>query len=229
MSEQIIDLGEQKTVNQQKRSGLATASLICSLIVCCPVVTLIGVILGIVALLQMRGKQIAGRGFALAGIVIGIVTTVLTSLGIAFLVHAAMEVLDQTPKLVTTAIQSGIQGDTEAFRAEFSYDAVAANDEEVTSFIATLTSRYGKFDEAVIDMRAMQGGQQSSEGQAEMPLQLVFETQTISSTVVIDIAKGKESWVDVKIQCLLIHDSEKGDLAFPFASQCGTTIQADEE
>jgi hypothetical protein len=228
MSEQIIDLGEQKTVNQQKRSGLATVSLICSLIVCCPIVTLIGVILGIVALVQMRGKQIAGRGLALAGIIIGIVTTVLISLGIAFLVNAAMEVLDQTPKLVTTAIQSGIQGDMEAFRAEFTYDAAAANDEEVTSFIATLTSRYGKFDEAVVDIAAIQGGNESSNAQAEIPLQLVFETQTISSTVVIDIAQGEESWIDIKIQCLLIHDSDNGDLAFPLASQCGASIRVDE-
>jgi len=229
MSEQIIDLGEQNTVPQQKRSGLATASIICSVMICCPIVTLVGVILGIVALLRIRGSQKAGRGLAWAGIIIGLVTTTLSSLLIAFVANAAFEVLEQTPKLVTTAIESGINGDIEAFRTEFSFDAVSANDEEVTTFIETITSRYGTFDEAVIDMQAMQGGQQSSKEQAEIPLQLVFETQTISSTVVIDIAQGKESWVDVKIQCLLIHDSEKGDLAFPFASQCGTTIQADEE
>ena len=229
MSEQIIDLGEQNTSTQQKRSGLATASLICSLIVCCPIVTIVGVILGIVALFRIRSSGMTGRGLAWSGIIIGLLTTIVSSLIIAFIASAAMEVLDQTPKLVTTAIQSGIDGDVEAFRAEFSFEAASAQDEEVATFIETLTSRYGTFDEAVIDMAAMQGSQESSNGQAELPMQLVFETQSVSSTVVIDIGQSEESWIDVKIQCLSIHDSEKGDLAFPIASQCGTTIQTDDQ
>lgn len=228
MSEQIIDLGEQQTTLEKKRSGVATASLICSLIICCPLVTLVGVILGIVALFRIRGSQMTGRGLAWSGIVIGVVTTTLTTLFIVIAANAVFKILEQTPKLVTTAIESGVHGDLEGFRSEFSLGAVAANDAEVSAFISELASRYGTFDEAVIDMAAMQG-RESSNQQAEIPLQLVFETKTVPSTVVIVIGQSEETWLDVKIQCLLIHDSEKGDLAFPLASQCGTAIPANEE
>ena len=231
MSEQIIDLGAQHTSLQKTRSGLATASLICSLIICCPVATLVGVILGIVALLKMRGSQMTGRGLAWAGIIVGVLATVFSTLFIVFAANAAMSVLDETPKAVTTALKAGISGDVQSFRSEFAHDAVSANDKEVSAFIATLTSRYGTFDEAVIDMQAMQVGQQSSNDQAEIPLQLVFETKTIPATVTILIQPNKENLltIEIRLQCLLVHDSDKGDVAFPQASQCGSAIPANEE
>ena len=56
LPEQIIDLDEQNRISDKQRCGMATASLICSLILCCPIVTLVGVILGIVALIKIRGE-----------------------------------------------------------------------------------------------------------------------------------------------------------------------------
>ena len=231
MSEQIIDLGDECTISQKKRSGLATASFICSLIFCCPVVTLVGVILGIVAILQIRGSQMTGCGLAWAGIIIGVITTALSTLFLVFAANAALSVLEQTPQTVTAALKAGFSGDIEGFRAEFSHDAVSANDEELATFIETLTSRYGTFDEAVIDMQPMQGEQKSSAGQAELPMQLVFETKTISTTVVILIQPDQTDYlnIDVQIQCLFISDLDKGDLAFPLASECGSKIPAHEE
>jgi hypothetical protein len=224
MNEQILDHGDNNTVNQQKRSGMATASLICSLILCCPIVTLVGVILGIVALLRIRSSNLSGKGLAWGGIIIGVVATTLSSLFIAFAVNMAFDILEQTQTSVTGALESGIQGDIAGFREEFSAGAISGSDEEIKIFVDTLTSRYGNFDKAVIDMEAMQDGQQSSGDQAEMPMQLVFETKTVSSTVLILFVPGGDSFLDIQIQCLLIHDPENGELAFPIASQCGSAI-----
>jgi len=224
MTEQIIDLDEQNRISDKPRCGMATASLICSLILCCPIVTLVGVILGIVALLKIRGSAMSGRGLAWAGIIIGILTTTLTTLFMIIAINIGLGVLEQTPESVTTAIKAGITGDIEKFRMEFTHDAVAASDDEITSFLETITTRYGVFDKAVIDMATMQAGQQPSGDEPELPIQLVFETKTISAIVVFTVAKGTDSLIDVQIQCLLIHDPENGDVAFPLASQCGSSV-----
>ena len=224
MTEQIIDLDEQNRISDKPRCGMATASLICSLILCCPIVTLVGVILGIVALLKIRGSAMSGRGLAWAGIIIGILTTTLTTLFMIIAINIGLGVLEQTPESVTTAIKAGITGDIEKFRMEFTHDAVAASDDEITSFLETITTRYGVFDKAVIDMATMQAGQQPSGDEPELPIQLVFETKTISAIAVFTIAKGTDSLIDVQIQCLLIRDPENGDVAFPLASQCGSSV-----
>ena len=224
MTEQIIDLGEQNRISDKPRCGMATASLICSLILCCPIVTLVGVILGIVALMRIRGSAMSGRGLAWAGIIIGILTTTLTTLFMIIAVNVGLGVLEQTPESVTTAIKAGITGDIEKFRMEFTHEAVAASDDEITSFLETISTRYGVFDKAVIDMATMQVGQQPSGDEPELPIQLVFETKTISAIAVFTIAKGTDSLIDVQIQCLLIRDPENGDVAFPLASQCGSSV-----
>ena len=224
MTEQIIDLGEQNRISDKPRCGMATASLICSLILCCPIVTLVGVILGIVALMKIRGSAMSGRGLAWAGIIIGILTTTLTTLFMIIAINVGLGVLEQTPESVTTAIKAGITGDIEKFRMEFTHEAVAASDDEITSFLETISTRYGVFDKAVIDMATMQAGQQPSGDEPELPIQLVFETKTISAIAVFTVAEGTDSWIDVQIQCLLIHDPENGDVAFPLASQCGSSV-----
>lgn len=224
MTEQIIDLDEQNRISDKPRCGMATASLICSLILCCPIVTLVGVILGIVALLKIRGSAMSGRGLAWAGIIIGILTTTLTTLFMIIAINVGLGVLEQTPESVTTAIKAGITGDIEKFRMEFTHDAVAASDDEITSFLETITTRYGVFDKAVIDMATMQAGQQPSGDEPELPIQLVFETKTISAIAVFTVAQGTDSLIDVQIQCLLIRDPENGDVAFPLASQCGSSV-----
>jgi len=229
MTEHIVDLGDTTGSGKKQRSGLATASLICSLIFCCPVITFIGVILGIVALLKLRGAEIAGRGLAWAGIFIGALTTLFSILVITFVFKAAMNIMEQTPKIVTQAIEAGIAGEIELFRAEFVSGAVAASDEEIATFVQTLTSRYGTFDEAVIDIAAAQSGSPLSGD--ELPLQLVFETKTVSATVVILVMPKGDPLFEVQIQCLRITDVQNGDIAFPLKSQCGLAISptTDEE
>ncbi len=64
------------TVAVQKNSGLAIASLVLGLLFCVPFASLVGLILGIVALNQIKnsGGAIQGRGMAIAGIVLGAIS-----------------------------------------------------------------------------------------------------------------------------------------------------------
>lgn len=58
-------------------SGLAIASLVCSLVICLPVIhALLGLGLGIGALAAMRSGTVRGRGMAIAGITISIIVLI---------------------------------------------------------------------------------------------------------------------------------------------------------
>jgi hypothetical protein len=58
---------------------LAIASLVCSILGCCCVLGIIGIVLGVVAKNQIKasGGQQQGDGIATAGIIVGIITTIL--------------------------------------------------------------------------------------------------------------------------------------------------------
>ncbi len=59
----------------RRTSGLAIASLICSLIFCCPGLALIGILLGLIALGPTGRPGVSGRGLAIGGILIGLLVT----------------------------------------------------------------------------------------------------------------------------------------------------------
>ncbi|OBB76038.1 MULTISPECIES: DUF4190 domain-containing protein [Mycobacterium] len=72
---------------QDKTNGLAIGSLVASAIgVLCGVGSLIGIVLGIVALNQVKNSGEGGRGLAIAGIAVGAATLLLNIVfGIAML------------------------------------------------------------------------------------------------------------------------------------------------
>ena len=71
-------------VQQPKTNGLAVAGFVCSIVgwFCCGITSIIGVILSIVALSQIKNRQEGGKGLAIAGIVIGGIVMVSVPLGV---------------------------------------------------------------------------------------------------------------------------------------------------
>jgi hypothetical protein len=61
-------------------NGLAIASLVCSLAspLLCSLISIVGIVLGVVALNQIKQTGQQGRGLALGGIIVGVVLIVLT-------------------------------------------------------------------------------------------------------------------------------------------------------
>jgi len=58
---------------------MAIASLVASIVgVCCGLGAIVGIVLGIVALNQIKQTREAGQGLAIAGIVVGVVTMMIS-------------------------------------------------------------------------------------------------------------------------------------------------------
>ena len=62
---------------QRQTSGAAVASLICGILGCVPLITgLLAVILGIVGLKKTKDPRYSGRGMAIAGLILGLISLV---------------------------------------------------------------------------------------------------------------------------------------------------------
>lgn len=131
----------------ERTSVAAVFSLVCSLVCCIPGVSLLGAVLGLVALLgigRSRGR-VGGRGLAIAGIILGLLFTMLW-VGIAVGVNSGLKeyVRNMQPAI------GGIYGDLDAGR----YDAVrtalggpaaSATDAELAAFHAAYEPSTGQY------------------------------------------------------------------------------------
>ncbi|MEE2908583.1 MAG: DUF4190 domain-containing protein [Planctomycetota bacterium] len=118
-------------------SPWALIGLACS-VGLCPVVTMLGVLFGVLALRDIRTGKRRGRGVAITAIVIGIVVTPVTTFGLLWWNHMVREPMLHGP---LEAIQAGQAGDVEAFRQAFLEPS--ASGVEAAQFLGALTDRFG--------------------------------------------------------------------------------------
>jgi hypothetical protein len=211
-----------ETDNQQ-RSGLATVALICSLILCCPITTLVGPILGIISLITLKGR--AGKGFAWTSIIVGVIATAIWAAGLLFASKMAMQFVEKTGEVSTTIIQAGYDGDYSTFRKGLTRNSSTVTDEEISSFIDELQTRYGKFDSASMNLEEKNQTLKSSSNEAPIPILLIFETTDVSSEMLIEVVPISGLEFDLKVGCIRINDSKNGDIVFPKDSTCDPSIQ----
>jgi hypothetical protein len=196
----------------QRTSGLAIGSLISSLIFCCPITTIIGVVVGLVALGRISSNpQLKGRGIAMTGIVLGILFTI-GQIWIGFKIYEGYGIFRDAPYV---ALEPGFQGDYAAFRDAFGAAGQAATDDDARAFIDALRSRYGELRGSDIDFKAFQGMQQPAPGQTEftLPWLIVFaNAEVIAELTIREQDQRKDEIVFSRIKVL---DSARGDLEFP--------------
>jgi Domain of unknown function (DUF4190)/Septum formation len=95
------------------RNGLAVAALCCGIAGFIPLVGVIAIVLGVVALHQLRAGFQRGRGMAIAGIVLGALTTLFWT---AFVVIAVAAGLADEPQRSTSGPEAGqVTGQSQVF------------------------------------------------------------------------------------------------------------------
>ncbi len=209
----------------KERSGLATAALICSLIICCPITTIVGPILGVISLLTLKGRS--GKGFAWTAIIVGLISTILWVAAGLFFGGMAVRFIEQAGEVTTTTIEAGYDGNYTLLREGLARSSVTVSDEEIASFIEQLQSRYGKFDSAVMNMEEQDQTLKPTSNEAPLPISLVFETTDVPADVLMEVIPGGGFDFELKIGCIRINDSKNGDLVFPTGSDCDNTNASD--
>ena len=198
------------------RSKLAVWSLICSLIFCCPFVTIFGPILGAIALIKMKSNPRSGKGMAISGIVIGVITTVLS---VGALLFAFTEVMNQVTESASEVITASYAKEYDKARESFAAQTNDVTDEALQSFANELQSRYGAFDSITLNWSAEEQQLEPKGQLAPMPVILIFETESVHATIMFEVVPGGD-FVVSKFCCIQIEDAVHGNVIFPLDSPC---------
>lgn len=198
-----------------KVSALAIASLVCSLFICCPIVTLVGPFLGLSAIISISAHPMErrGKGIALAGIIIGIITTAAWGGGIYFAGLLTRGMLDFADHDVATALDDGFAGDFNKFRLVLTSDsAQQATDGTIQTFLDELTARYGAFSD--VNISDSLEGFETENNRVTMPVELEFAGgKTVSGRMEFILESvSADGW---RLHSITIPDRDRGDLRFP--------------
>ncbi|MHC4949260.1 MAG: DUF4190 domain-containing protein, partial [Planctomycetota bacterium] len=154
---------------QQKTSGLAVTALVCSLIFCCPITTILGVLLGLGALVSIGSDPMKkGRGLAVTAIVIGLLATAAQAWGGWMLWDRVYSKMFTGPG---AELKAAMAGDPDGVRAGMYGAAATASDEEILAFAAELRARYGELQ--TVTFAPNQG--QPQFGDTEVPFNYLLE------------------------------------------------------
>lgn len=223
---------EQGFVEPPRTSGLAISSLVCSLIFCCPLTTIIGPILGLIAFVTIGSNpNRRGKGLAVTGIILGVV---LTSGWVYFGSKAwaffgqAIELVANGPK---TALVAGSSGDLTSFKEAFYGEGASVSDDKAQNFLDELNERYGAFADSRFDESS--GSFTPTPGQNSMivPYIIDFDTATVSADVEIifaDPTNNSDPFV-FKIGYIVIHDDDLGALRYPPSPDDSPTPPAEDD
>ncbi len=194
-------------------SRLAITSLILSLIFCCPVTTIAGIVTGAIAVVfTTTNRTLSGRWIAILAIIISLAGTAM-QIGVAY--QGYNTVLMPIFTGPQTALRDGDSGDVSAFQSHFALSAADGNtQEDAKSFLDEVKERYGAFTGASLDQSSAPNKMPSAMQAFVAEYQLDFANGRVGATCAIEIADPKGA-LSMKLKSLLIHDAKLGDLSFP--------------
>jgi hypothetical protein len=208
---------------EPKTSGLAIASLVCSLICCVPVTTIPGILLGVWAMLSISHNPARrGKGVALAGILLGVIFTA----GQAYVYPPMIKWVGESIDLVMggpdQALVDGFAGDPATFKSHFYGTGLSASDAEAQAFIDTLRSRYGEYGSCTFDQQN-QPPPSFGQSKSRFAYDLRFENATVDAEAQIIWVDERTGDMVYKFGWVKILDPDLGDLTYPAGSSQPST------
>ncbi|MHC4217033.1 MAG: DUF4190 domain-containing protein [Planctomycetota bacterium] len=200
----------------QKTSGLAIASLVCSLICCIPVTTIPAILLGIGAMISIGGDPAKkGRGMAITGIVLGVIFSV----GQALIYPPVIGYVKTTMQLVwggpDTALAVGFSGDITAFKDQFYGAGATADDADAQAFIDALRGRYGEYMSSYFDETNQSSQPPFGQPYMAFPYVVEFANGQVNAEAEIIFSDAQKGGFINKLGYITVFDPDLGDLTFP--------------
>jgi hypothetical protein len=192
----------------------AVLSLLCGVAVLCPITSLLGPILGVVALAEIRRKPYrTGTGLAVAGILCGLVATAGWAAAARWWHVNARVPLLRGP---APALAAGLAGDLSGFKAGFTEEGAVADDAEALAFLDEVSGRYGHL---VGSTQRQAGAEEAPPTPADTRRPRVAYTFQFESGPVEAEARfvvwAQGQGLVLKFAWLALRDQEEGDLVYP--------------
>ncbi|MBT8486136.1 MAG: hypothetical protein HKO59_12120 [Phycisphaerales bacterium] len=216
MSQFDSQFGEQPVPGDRKTSGMAITALVFSLIFICPLTTLLGPLLGLIAFFKIGSDPTRkGKGIALTAIVLGLLFTagwVYGGMKIGKLVGESMQVVSNG---APDALRAGFAGDMATFKAQFHGAGAAATDEEVQAFLGELEQRYGAFVSASFRPDRQASSPQFGTPSQVFPYDATFDQGTREVEAEVVFADQATGQMVMKLGYITVVDDDLGDLTYP--------------
>lgn len=203
---------ESEQVNDLPRAGVSRWAMVAlgtSMAFFCPLLTLLGPLLAVRALVEIRANPLkTGRGMAIAALWLGALGCVGWIVLMFWWNANVRAALIHGPQ---AALQVGMAGDLAAFRAEFTGDAATADDVRINMFIRELRERYGQFQFAAQDAKAANPNQASGRD-VVIPYELNFDRGPVKCDAgILLFARGLKP----KLTSIVVKDPMRGEVRFP--------------
>ena len=195
----------------RQRSLWAIASLVCAVIVVCPVFSLIGLVLAAVAALDLRRHpHRTGRRLVAAALVVSVL-----ALGGQVMAARWWHVHARRPMQYgpADALIAGQGGDIAGFRTAFVTGAEPASEQEAVVFLTAVTERYGRLGGMV--HREDAAKPVSDLRRAAIPYTYFFENGTVDVDAEFVVSANDGSGLVLRFAWVVIRDEVLGDLAYP--------------
>ncbi|HWB20828.1 MAG TPA: DUF4190 domain-containing protein [Phycisphaerales bacterium] len=206
---------------EQRTSGLAIGALVCSLIFCCPVTTIIGILLGVASLASIGNDPTRkGKGLAITAIILGVVFTVVSGPSLYILGRLGYRYYDFVAHGPNNALTAGFSGDLSKFRSLMDEEGAAATDSEIQTFFSELQSRYGQY---IACKPLKEKGQspfiQESDGVLKFRYAIQFSNESVNAEFeLLNTKRNPTTLSDAfynRVVSIHVIDQVRGDLYFP--------------
>jgi hypothetical protein len=208
VAENAPSAGPHEQADAPRISGWAIAALGTSLALFCPLLTIIGPLLAIRALVEIRAHPTrGGRTLAIAAIWIGVAGTIAW---IALIIWWNANVRDALLRGPEDALFAGYAGDLTEFRSAFTGTGTLLSDEQVRAFLDTLRDRHGLFQSARQDHMVMPPAQSGGRS-VVIAYVLTFDSGTVRAE------SGVRLFADFlvpKLESITVKD-EQGVIEYP--------------
>lgn len=207
---------------------LAMLSVIFSAAVFCPIATLIGPILGIKVLRDLKhDRSRRGGGYAVAAIVIGGMLTLLwVGGGIPFAIWWQAKAREPMQRGPAKELQAALVGDYDTFRSGFVGPGAEATDDEVIAFAAAVTNRYGRFVGSAQDPDGAASAYRG-ENELRIPYVFTFETGSVRAAAVFVLSEpGRPRLFKWRSVTLFSGSAAEADLVYPGVGSAAVVDEA---
>ncbi|MGA1391637.1 MAG: hypothetical protein ACO38W_00620 [Phycisphaerales bacterium] len=192
-------------------SKLAIASLVCGLIFCCPITSLLAPLLGIGHFIAAAGKPwVRGAGLAIGGILLGLVMTG----GWVFLSWASYQFMQQAMRLPDEALAALSAGDVAEFRSKWSgLEEGSAGEAQIAAFRQDLENRYGSFESIRFNEQVQEP---PAERQQAFVLPFIATFSGVEDGVMMNVTfVPTGQGIEIRIVEIEVIDERRGDIVFP--------------
>ncbi len=187
----------------------ALASLVCAILFVCPIAPVLSLVLGTVAVFDVRRPNRSGKRMVIAAMILSVL-----ALGGWALLADWWNTHARRPMLLgpADAIMAAQGGDMAVFLAAFLPAADATDERDAIEFIRTVTKRYGLL---TASSQRDDGREVSTLRRAAILYEFRFETGPVDAEAEFVLSREDGSGLVLKFAWVVIRDPAAGDVRFP--------------